>query len=166
MDTLLRFIDRLNRGMAHVASILLGLTVLLILLEIFLWNVYEKTTLIADEYSAYALAIIVFWGAGLTLRDSGHIRIELLLKLLPSRIALWIEVAATVTSTGFVGYLLYYLYRMVYSTWNYNSTSGTLTNTPIWIPQAILFLGASAFLLQLIASTFRAVKKLKNSSSL
>jgi TRAP-type C4-dicarboxylate transport system permease small subunit len=163
MESLLHYVDRLNRGMAFVAAVLLGGTVLLILLEIFLWNFFQATTLIADEYSAYGLAILVFWGAGLTLHEGGHIRIELILSQFPDRIAGWIEVVATAVATGFMGYLLYYLYRMVASTWRYSSTSGTLTNTPLWIPQGIMLLGALAFFLQLFATTLRSAQKLKSS---
>ncbi len=163
MDSLLHFVDRLNRGMAFAAAVLLGGTVLLILLEIFLWNFFQATTLIADEYSAYALAILVFWGAGLTLYEGGHIRIELILSQFPERIGGWIEAVATAVATGFMGYLLYYLYRMVSSTWSYDSTSGTLTNTPLWIPQGIMLLGALAFFLQLLATTLRSAQKLKSS---
>jgi TRAP-type C4-dicarboxylate transport system permease small subunit len=81
----------------------------------------------------------------------------------PERIAGWIEAVATAVSTGFMGYLLYYLYRMVSSTWSYDSTSGTLTNTPLWIPQGIMLLGALAFFLQLLATTLRSAQKLKSS---
>jgi TRAP-type C4-dicarboxylate transport system permease small subunit len=115
MASLLHLVDRLNRGMAFVAAVLLGGTVLLILLEIFLWKFFQATTLIVDEYSAYGLAIFVFCSAGLTLHEGGHIRIELILSQFPERIAGWIEFVAT----GFMGYLLYYLYRMVASTWHY-----------------------------------------------
>ena len=163
MVGLLHYVDRLNRGMAFVASVMLGGTVLLILLEIFLWNFFQQTTLVADEYSAYGLAILVFWGAGLTLHEGGHIRIELILSRFPARIARWIEAVATAVATGFMGYLLYYLYRMVASTWRYESTSGTLTNTPLWIPQSIMWLGAFAFFLQLLATTLRSAQKLKSS---
>ncbi|MBC8259297.1 MAG: TRAP transporter small permease [SAR324 cluster bacterium] len=163
MEQLLHVIDRLNRGMALVAAVLLGGVVLLILLEIFLWNFFEATTLVADEYSAYALAILVFWGAGLTLREGGHIRIELILNLFPNRWARWIEFLATCTATFFTAYLLLYLYRMVAGTWHYSSTSGTLTSTPLWVPQAIMLLGAVAFFMQLFATLLRSVQKLKSS---
>ncbi|MBS1256685.1 MAG: hypothetical protein MAG581_02511 [Deltaproteobacteria bacterium] len=163
MERLLHFVDKLNRGMALVAAVMLGLTVLLILLEIFLWNAFKSTTLIADEYSAYALAILVFWGAGYTLREGGHIRIELILSKLSQPLANWIEFLATSTATCFMAYLLYYLCRMVFSTWSYASTSGTLTNTPIWVPQFIMVLGATAFFMQLVATMIRSANKLKTS---
>ncbi len=132
----------------------------LILLEIFLWNTLEKTTLIADEYSAYGLAAIIFLGAGYCLKERGHIRITLVLGLLPAKLVRIISFLATGLSTLFMGYLWYYLYLMVRSSIRYGSTSGTLTNTPLWIPQALMLVGAACFLLQLVATslaTFQAI---------
>ena len=62
MEKVLKGIDRLNDGLAYLAAITLAATVVLILLEIFLWNTFQVSTIIADEYSAYGLAALVFLG--------------------------------------------------------------------------------------------------------
>lgn len=156
MEKLLKGIDRLNNGLAYLAAFMLAAIVLLILLEIFLWNVLEVSTIIADEYSAYGLAALVFLGAGYTLRKDGHIRITLIVNHVPEAVSKFLKRLAPTVSTLFMGYLLYYLYRMIAATYRYETTSGTLTETPIWIPQAVMFFGACAFFLQLIAVTIRA----------
>lgn len=146
--------------MAVFSAIILGLMATLILLEIFLWNTLQKTTLIADEYSAYGLATIIFLGAGYCLKEKGHIRITLVLGLLPESLTRVIAFIATTLTTVFMGYLWYYLFLMVRSSIRYSSTSGTLTNTPLWIPQLIMLIGAACFLLQLMATslaTFQAI---------
>ncbi|MDM8523068.1 TRAP transporter small permease [Desulfococcaceae bacterium HSG8] len=121
------------------------------------------TTLIADEYSAYGLAAIIFLGAGYTLREKGHIRIKLILNLLPPRAAAFVNLLAVAITTGFMGYLVLYLYYMMAATLRYNSTSGTLTATPLWIPQAVMLLGAVSFLLQLVAETLQAGREVVTS---
>lgn len=161
MGILLRSIDKLNQVLMFLSALILGGTVILILAEIFLWNVFEATTLVADEYSAYGLAIIVFWGAGITLKQDGHIRITLITSLLPQFYAKVLDFLATAVTTAFATYLVYYLYRMVSATFRYNSTSGTLSNTPLWIPQALLLLGCIAFALQLLARTIRSFQALR-----
>ena len=113
----------------------------------------EKTTLIADEYSAYGLAAIIFLGAGYCLKEKGHIRITLVLGMLPAKLTRVISFLATGLSTIFMGYLWYYLFLMVRSSIRYSSTSGTLTNTPLWIPQMLMLIGAASFVLQLVATT-------------
>jgi len=155
MKTLVRFIDSLSNWASKVSAVTLGLMTILILVEITLWNLFEKTTLIADEYSAYGLAAIIFLGAGYCLKERGHIRITLILGFLPEKLSRVISFIATGITTAFMGYLWWYLWKMVRATIRYDSTSGTLTNTPLWIPQTVMLIGAACFLLQLVATTIK-----------
>ena len=153
MNIVVRWIEKLSNWVARISAVMLGLMTLLILLEIFIWNVFSKTTLIADEYCAYGLAAIIFLGAGYCLKEKGHIRITLVLGFLPEKLSRIITFVATGVTTLFMGYLWWYLLKMVLSAIRYNSTSGTLTNTPLWIPQVVMLFGAACFLLQLFATT-------------
>jgi TRAP-type C4-dicarboxylate transport system permease small subunit len=155
MNTVIRFIETLSDWSVKISAIMLGLMSVLILVEILLWNVFEKTTLIADEYSAYGLAAIIFLGSGYCLKEKGHIRIPIILNLLPEKPTRVITFVATAVTTVFMGYIWWYLFKMVQSTVRYNSTSGTLTNTPLWIPQSIMLIGAACFFLQMIGTTLR-----------
>lgn len=150
------FIESLSDWSARISAVMLGCITLLILLEIILWNTMQKTTLIADEYSAYGLAIIIFAGSGYCLRKKGHIRITLVLGLLPERLAKKISFVATALSTCFMGYVTWYMAKMTLTTLKYGSTSGTLTETPLWVPQSVMTLGAIIFVLQLAAITMRS----------
>ena len=161
MNRLAKLSDRLSEAMAGVSAVILGLMTLLILVEIVLWGTMKKTTLIADEYSAYGLAAIIFLGAGYCLKEKGHIRITLILGFLPELVSRIITFAATCITTFFMGYLWWYLFKMVQSAHRYESTSGTLTNTPLWIPQTIMLVGAAVFFIQLCATcikTFLAIQ--------
>jgi TRAP-type C4-dicarboxylate transport system permease small subunit len=149
--------EKLSDWMAAVSAVMLALMTLLILLEIFLWNTMHKTTWIADEYSAYGLAAIIFMGAGYCLKEKGHIRITLVLGFLPQRLAAVITFLATAVTTGFMGYLWWYLVKMVQATIHYHSTSGTLTHTPLWIPQTLMLVGATCFLIQLAGTTLKTL---------
>lgn len=155
MKTMVCFIESLSNWSARISAVLLGLMTLLILVEITLWNLFEKTTLIADEYCAYGLAAIIFLGAGYCLKERGHIRITLVLGFLPEKLSRSITFIATGMTTLFMGYLWWYLLRMVKATIRYQSTSGTLTNTPLWIPQTVMLIGAACFFLQLAATTVK-----------
>ncbi len=160
MKTFVSGIETLSEWSARLSAVILGLMTLLILLEIFLWNVFEKTTLIADEYSAYGLATIIFLGAGYCLKEKGHIRITLVLGFLSDRISKMITVAATAATTLFMGYMWWYLLKMLQGAMRYGSTSGTLTNTPLWIPQLLMLIGAACFMLQLMATTVKVYQNI------
>lgn len=155
MTALVKWSERLSDITAGLSAVVLGMMAVLILVEITLWNLFEKTTLIVNEYSAYGLAAIIFLGAGYCLKEKGHIRITLILGFLPDTAARIITCAATCVTTLFMGYLWWYLFKMVQSAMRYNSTSGTLTNTPLWIPQTVMLAGAAMFFIQLAATTIK-----------
>lgn len=155
MNTFVRLVEKISNLTAWVSAVMLGLMTLLILVEILLWNAFQKTTLIADEYSAYGLAAIIFLGAGYCLKEKGHIRITLILGLLPEKLARVMTFVATCVTTVFMGYLWWYLFKMVSATYHYQSTSGTLTHTPLWIPQTLMLIGAAGFLIQLAAMSIK-----------
>jgi len=155
MNRIIQIIENLSDWIARISAVTLGLMTILILVEIFLWNIFEKTTLIADEYCAYGLAAIIFLGAGYCLKEKGHIRITLVLGLLPEKVSRIITFLGSGVTTIFMGYLWWYLFKMVKATVHYNSTSGTLTNTPLWIPQSIMLIGAACFLIQVAATTVK-----------
>ena len=155
MHRIVRLTEKISDWMAGISAVMLALMTLLILTEILLWNTLSKTTLIADEYSAYGLAAIIFMGAGYCLKEKGHIRITLILSFLPQRLAATITFVATAVTTVFMGYLWLYLFKMVQSTIRYSSTSGTLTQTPLWIPQTLMLIGAACFLIQLAGITIK-----------
>jgi len=158
---MVQFIEKLSDWMAKISAVILGLMTVLILLEIFLWNTFEKTTLIADEYCAYGLAAVIFLGTGYCLKEKAHIRITLLLGFMPEKLSRIITCVATGLTTIFMGYLWWYLFRMVRSAVRYDSTSGTLTNTPLWIPQTVMLIGAAFFLLQLFGTTIKTFQAIQ-----
>lgn len=158
MRQIVTIIEYLSDLSARFSALVLGLMTALILVEIFLWNFFTKTTLIADEYSAYGLAVLIFLGCGYTLKEKGHIRIELILNLLPQGPARFIKLIAGCLSTLLLGYITWQLFRMTHSSWNYGSTSGTLTATPLWIPQALIVIGAALFTLQMAVETVRVLR--------
>ncbi|MGD9364397.1 MAG: TRAP transporter small permease [Desulfobacteraceae bacterium] len=162
MKAIVSGIETLSDWMANVSAAILGLMTILILLEIFLWNFFEKTTLVADEYCAYGLATIIFLGAGYCLKEKGHIRITLVLGFLPSWLAKSITCAASGLATVFMGCMWWYLLKMLQSAMRYQSTSGTLTNTPLWIPQLLMLVGAACFMLQLTATTVKIFQQMGN----
>lgn len=155
MNRVVKLTEAVSDWAARVSAVILALMTLLILVEILLWNTVEKTTLIADEYSAYGLAAIIFLGAGYCLKEKGHIRITLVLGLLPPAPARWITCLATAVTTVFMGYLWWRLFKMVVSTVRYQTTSGTLTNTPLWIPQTLMLIGAACFMIQFVGTTVK-----------
>ncbi|OGP62685.1 MAG: hypothetical protein A2V65_00075 [Deltaproteobacteria bacterium RBG_13_49_15] len=155
MNQIIHTAEKLSDLLVKISAVILGLMTVLILVEILIWNLFIKTTVIVDEYCAYGLAAIIFLGAGYCLKEKGHIRITLVLGFLPEKISRILTFLATGATTIFMGYIWYFMFKMVSAAFHYNSTSGTLTHTPLWIPQAVMLIGAAALLIQLAGTTIK-----------
>ena len=109
----------------------------------------------AWEYSSYLMAASFTFGAAMTLRAGGHIRVTLLLaRLSPPRRRVFEIVAA------FAGMLLssFLAYSMVMFTWGSYERGATSINsdTPVWVPQALITFGIILLSLQFLARFLQA----------
>lgn len=109
----------------------------------------------AWEYSSYLMAASFTFGAAMTLRAGGHIRVTLLLaRLSPSRRRL-LEIVAALAGMLLSGFLAY---SMVLFTWGSYARGATSINsdTPVWIPQALITFGIILLSLQFFARFLQA----------
>ncbi len=105
---------------------------------------------IAWEYSSYLMAVTFTFGAALTLRAGGHIRVRLLLaNASPSgvRILEGISAAAGLAFATFFSMAMVHFSYRAYVT----DERSLASSTPLWIPQAFVAFGAVLLALQLLA---------------
>ncbi|MBM3623127.1 MAG: TRAP transporter small permease [Alphaproteobacteria bacterium] len=110
----------------------------------------------AWEYSSYLMAASFTFGAAMTLRAGGHIRVTLLLaRLSPGRRRLF-EIVAALAGLLMSGFLAY---SMVMFSWGSYVRGATSINsdTPVWIPQALITFGITLLALQFVARFLQAV---------
>ena len=158
MTTLARIfgaLDALSRACAYVAAALVIGIAALILTEIFCRTVLNISLSFAWEYSAYFLAVSIFLAAGFTLRTGGHVRVMLLSQSVPPRVAHWLDVLATFGGIVIAGWLAWSLTAFAWQSWATGSTSATIDETPLVIPQAAMAFGAVLLALQLVARALR-----------
>jgi TRAP-type C4-dicarboxylate transport system permease small subunit len=99
----------------------------------------------ADELAGYALAIGTAWGLGAALIDRGHIRIDSLYVLFPTRLRLALDFAGLVLFVGFFGLVAWHGWSVVAQSWSAGSRSQSALQTPTVIPQAIWLIGLVLF---------------------
>lgn len=151
MKPMIRFIERLSLGGAFLSALLMIFIVVLIALEIFLRSVFNISTLISDEYSAYFFVGVVLLGLAFTLREEGHIRITLLTSVLGPRAQAALDVVATGMAVALTTFALYYAGVMVYDSWHLGMRADSISETPIYLSQLVIPLGLVLFDLQLVA---------------
>ncbi|HKU93643.1 MAG TPA: TRAP transporter small permease [Vineibacter sp.] len=163
---LLDGIDRLSRLDGWLgAGCLIALTLLMLaevivraLSNVFPWVPADIP--VAWEYSSYLMAACFTFGAAMTLRAGGHIRVSLVLARLspgPRRV---LEGAAALVATIFVGFMAYAMVRFTWGSYTRGQTSIS-SDTALWIPQAVIAFGFFLLALQFLARTIQAALGLK-----
>lgn len=110
---------------------------------------------IAWEYSSYLMAACFTFGAAMTLRAGGHIRVTLVLARVspPTRRKLETVLAGFgILFTGFLGWSMAYFTWRSFDAGQTSISSGTL----VWIPQFFITFGIVLLMVQFIARFFQA----------
>ena len=155
MRKLFRMFDRLQTVGAWTASLLTLALTLLILTEIVLRSFFDRSTMIADEYSGYLYLALIFFALGYTFREGGHIRIALLTSRLNAKSQRRIDIFAGLTLLGVLAFILYRSVRMVIDAYQFEMVSETVSETPIWLTQLSMPIGLSFFILTTAAFVYK-----------
>ena len=110
---------------------------------------------VAWEYSSYLMAAAFTFGAAMTLRAGGHIRVTLVLARVTPAVRRWIETVLAALGVGFSGFLAV---AMVNFTWrSFISDQTSISSaTPLWIPQVLITFGICLLVLQFVARFLQA----------
>lgn len=111
---------------------------------------------IAWEYSSYLMAATFTFGAAMTLRSGGHIRVRIVLSRLapPARRAA--EIVVSLIALVFCVFFTFALLEFTLNTYGLDERS-IASNTPLWIPQAVVTFGVLLMALQFLARAIRAL---------
>ena len=111
---------------------------------------------VAWEYSSYLMAACFTFGAAMTLRAGGHIRVTLVLGRLRPPARRLLEIAASLVATCFVGFLALAMARFAYGAYERGQTSIS-SDTMLWIPESVVAFGMVLLALQFLARFIQAL---------
>ena len=159
---LLDGIDRLGRLDGWIGGGCLLTLTLLMLCEVatrFLSNFlsfFPPTISIAWEYSSYLMAASFTFGAAMTLRVGGHIRVVLLPKNAPVPVQRALEILSAAAGFAFMAFLTSAMARFASAAYTRGQVS-TSSDTPLWFPEAVVTFGMLLLTLQFLARAIQAV---------
>ena len=111
---------------------------------------------VAWEYSSYLMAACFTFGAAMTLRAGGHIRVTLVLGRLQPSARRLLEIAASLVATAFVGFLAIAMVRFAWTAFSAGQRSIS-SDTLLWIPEAVVAFGMVLLALQFLARFIQAL---------
>jgi TRAP-type C4-dicarboxylate transport system permease small subunit len=154
IDTLSRLDGWLGAGcLVTLTALMLAEVLLRALSNVFPWVPADIP--VAWEYSSYLMAATFTFGAAMTLRAGGHIRVTLVLARVSPATRRWMETVLAVLGVGFCGYLAW---AMAYFTWRSFESGQTSVSsgTLMWIPQIFVTFGIVLLTVQFVARFFQA----------
>lgn len=146
MRTLL---DRLYLGSGVLAGLFIIAIVVLIMAQIIgrWFSIIVPST---EDFSGYFLAASSFLALAYTLREGGHIRVNIIIRNLTGKTRIWQERAVLSGGLALAIFMAYWLTHMVWESWSFNEMSRGYIAVPLWIPQIPVALGAIIFAIALL----------------
>jgi TRAP-type C4-dicarboxylate transport system permease small subunit len=154
---LLIVIEKIENAGAFLAATTLVLMFLLGLAEIIMRSFFAASIPVSLEYSGYLVAASFLMGAGWTLREGKHVRVNLV--TFPVKYQRAVEMIVTGIALVIALLLAYGLVSWALGSLMRGSVSYFPSATLLWIPQAIFALGPVILALSLLGRLIRLFLK-------
>lgn len=152
LEKLIAYLKNISSVVSAASVIIL---VILIVSEIIARTFFSYSFLVIDELSGYLMLICVFWGLVYSFDSGSFVRVEFMYEKYRG---LTKKIADVILSLVIMAYgiiLNYVVFKLVRTSYELNSTSPTILEAPLYIPQAMMFLGLLVFNLYLILTFFK-----------
>lgn len=133
-----------------VGGLFLTTAVVIVMIEVFTRTFLQHSTMGAAEIASYAVIWSVFFTASIAVKNNAHVRIDILLNVVPATLGRMIDAAGTLVSLFFAVYLTYSGWMLVEESRLLGEVSMTSLRTPLWIPQLIMPIGGFLLSVRLI----------------
>lgn len=145
----------ISRVSAAVAALALVGMVAHILYEIVLRYFFSTSTFVLDEFVGYGVAACTFLALGYALEHGSLIRVNILLTMTKGAVRRVLEAACAALTMAVISLFIWFFWLRVTRHWSRGTTSSSIAEVPMWIPEGFVLLGLSIFWLQLLAFFLR-----------
>ncbi len=145
-----RIFDFLGNGGAFIARVMLVLMTGLVVIDVVARYAFNSPLGFAGEYVMYLMVGVTLVGAGWVLREKGHIRVDIVVRLLPPGAQVWLLAVTDVLSIFLVVLLLMPVIRLTGQSFASQTISVTPMSTPLGIVQLMLPIGFGLLLIEFL----------------
>ncbi len=158
---LYRGYGRLLRGFGLISSLATFLMMLVVVANIVGRYLFNKPLTGTLEFTESLLVIVIFLSVALTQYDGGHIRVNLITRRLPKRVARIFTVVAMLAGCAFFTWCAYAAWIFAAQAYSFNEQEWGEVVFPLWPMKFVVFAGiamlALQFLLDAIAETMMPI---------
>lgn len=162
MLAIIRVIERITGSVGHVAAWVIAPLIFATVYEVISRYLLDAPTIWAYELGYMATGTTFLLGSAYTLRERGHIRIDVFYAHFPAKAQALVEVIGySVLFLPLAWWLSDALWTYAYDAYASGETSGqSAWNPPIWPFRAIFFIGFLLLALQATVELIKAVLEL------
>ena len=113
----------------------------------------------ADEFAIGAFVAAVFLGLPYTLATNGHVRADVMVRLLRPRSRQMIAILTHLVALAFITLFSYYAADLAWTSYVRKMRFQGLLGSPLWISQAAMVIGLILFEVAILHSLVRVVRK-------
>lgn len=143
MRAVTRTLDRVYLSMGYLCGTMFLLLALFITYQV----IARKFDIVMapgmDLMSGYTMAMASTWAFSYALRTGSHVRIDVLLPFMSTRVRWWADQAALASIVFFISVTSYKTWFMVMKSHEINAVTNTYPLVPLWIPQTFVAIGFS-----------------------
>ena len=162
MEFFVRQVDRLSVMCGVASGVLMVFSVLMVLAEVFVRTVFDKTLYITEEYSGYLMAALTCLALAYTLKEKSHIRMTFLHTIVKGKLKAWVDLLAFLVGFLFCALLTYTTGDLFWDSVLTKSRSMQISQTYLAIPQFFMPLGTGVMMLQFLAEILRTILLLQS----
>jgi len=155
------FIEHLSDVSGWLGSSFIVIMIPLISYEVLMRYVFNNAPMVADEFSAYLLVACVFIGLAYTMKERGHIRVEVVTSRIRPQAANWLKLITLLVASGVAVILFITSFEFVQSSIRLGLKSESWLQVPEYIPKIALPVGFFLFFWQLLVEVGKTIKSLR-----
>ena len=125
--------------------------------EVIMRYVFNRPTNWAWEVNSSLLCVACAMGAGYALLKGTHVKVDVIYNFLPMRVKAILDSATSVFAIAFLGVLIWQGAGMSWYSILVKETTKSIFRSPVYPFKAIIVVGTSLFLLQVLANLVRNV---------
>ena len=145
-----RTLDIMSDISLVIARAMIVIMIVLVAIDVVARYVFNSPLGFASEYVMYLMVGVTLLAANYVLREKGHIRVDIIIRLLPPRAQVWLTVVTDVVSVFCVVILLIQTFNLTAQSLANNTSSVTAMATPLGIVQLMLPIGFGLLLIEFI----------------
>ena len=160
LDRALKVADWLSLRAVWFGGTLILLSALVVSVDVIARKIFTVSLGGADELSGYAFAIGSASAFTFTLLRRANVRVDALYQHLPAALCAVLDILALLALGVFAGYVAWYGYDVLATSWQLSARSNSALNVPLWIPQLLWVIGLVLFFGTVVLLLLRSLASL------